>query len=409
VDEAIMYLTRALETLQALPPGEPRDRRELGLQMQLSAILVAKGLGLEERGGVVERARALASRLGTRQELVEVMWQLCQYHIERQQLSAARVLAVEALPLAESTGDTALILEAEYNLGETAFWLGNWTEAAQHWQRTLSLYDRDHHGQLCLSFGVDPWILGASILAIVEVGLGRPDHARRRRNEVVEYCRQLGHNLSRVMMLVLSAWVDIVLNDRDACWNTAEALILFSEERGMPEGKGFGMVWQGWSRLAGGDPDGAIDTITSGLAVLDLLGTHNGDVFGGIHLARAKIQKNELDGAARELREAAALADRYGAHWADFDLCYAEAELMLKRGLPDEAEQRLRQAIAIAQQRELKWYELRATTSLARLLDKTGRGAEARAMLAEIYGWFTEGFDTKDLQEAKALLEELNH
>jgi len=81
---------------------------------------------------------------------------------------------------------------------------------------------------------------------------------------------------------------------------------------------------------------------------------------------------------------------------------------MLKRGLPDEAEQRLRQAIAIAQQRELKWYELRATTSLARLLDKTGRGAEARAMLAEIYGWFTEGFDTKDLKEAKALLAELH-
>jgi len=130
-------------------------------------------------------------------------------------------------------------------------------------------------------------------------------------------------------------------------------------------------------------------------------------VYGGIHIARAKIQKNDLDGAARELREAAALADRYGAHWTDFDLSYAEADLMLKRGLPDEAEQRLRQAIAIAQQRELKWYELRATTRLARLLDKTGRGAEARAMLAEIYGWFTEGFDTKDLQEAKALLEEL--
>src|SRR5262245_24564718 len=148
VDEAIMYLTRALETLQALPPGEPRDRRELGLRMQLSVSLAAKGVGLEERGRVLERARALASRLGTTQELVEVMWQLCQYHIERQQLSAARVLAVETLPLAESTGDIALILEAEYNLGETAFWLGHWTEAAQHWQRTLSLYERDHHGQL---------------------------------------------------------------------------------------------------------------------------------------------------------------------------------------------------------------------------------------------------------------------
>src|SRR6266850_956171 len=131
VDEAIMYLTRALETLQTLPPGEPRDRRELGLQMQLSVILVAKGFGLEERGRVLERARALASRLGTTQELVEVMGQLCQYHLQRQQLSAARVLAVEALSLAEPTQDTALILEAEYNLGETAFWLGDWTEAAQ--------------------------------------------------------------------------------------------------------------------------------------------------------------------------------------------------------------------------------------------------------------------------------------
>jgi tetratricopeptide (TPR) repeat protein len=407
VDEAIMYLTRALETLQALLPGEPRDRRELGLRMQLSVILVAKGLGLEERGRVLEQARVLASRLGTTQELVEVMGQLCQYHIERQQLSAARVLAVEALPLAESTGDTALILEAEYNLGETAFWLGHWTEAAQHWQRTLSLYERDHHGQLYLLFGMDPWIIGAGLLAVVEVVLGKPDHARRRRDEVVEYGRQLGHALSRALSLITSTWVDIVLNDMDACRNTTEALILFSEEQGLSEGKGLGMVWQGWTRLAGGDPDGAINTIASGLADLDLLGSHNADVFGRTHIARAKIHKNDLDGAARELREAAALANRYGAHWTDFDLCYAEAELMLKRGLPDEAEQHLRQAIAIAQQRGLKWYELRATVSLTRLWRQQGKSAEAHPMLSEIYNWFTEGFDTKDLQEAKALLEEL--
>src|SRR5713101_9937256 len=144
------------------------------------------------------------------------MEQLCQYHIQRQQISTAYEVAVKALSLAEPTRDTVLILGAEYNLGETAFWLGNWTEAAQHWQRTLSLYDRDHHGQLCLSFGIDPWVLGSGLLAVVEVVLGKPDHARRRRDEVVEYGRQLGHALSRGLSLLISALVDIVLSDVDA-------------------------------------------------------------------------------------------------------------------------------------------------------------------------------------------------
>jgi predicted ATPase len=415
--EAVAHLTKGLELLKTLPDTPERNQQELTLQIALGAsLMVTKGYAAPEVEQAYTRARELCQQISEAPQLFPALWGLWIFYANRTEYKTARELGEQLLSLAQSGHDPALLLEAHTVLGITLFLLGEMVPAGGHLEQGIALYDPQQHRSHAFLYEQDPRVNCLSFATFALWLLGYPDAALKRIHEARAFAQELSHPFSLVFALTCALYLYRFRREAQAVRERAEAVFTLSTEQGFPLPWGTGTIHQGWALAAQGQGGEGIAQIRQGLAVWRATGAELWwSYFLGM-LAEAHEKGGEAEEGLRVLAEALAMADKSGERFWEAELYRLKGELTLAQSsgqglassVQKEAEECFRKAVAIARRQSAKSLELRAVMSLSRLWQQQGKKEEARQMLAEIYGWFTEGFDTADLKEAKALLEELS-
>jgi DNA-binding SARP family transcriptional activator/predicted ATPase len=405
--EGVAHLTRALDLLMTLPDSPERAQRELTLQLALGlAWIGAKIYAAEE---AYTRALQLCQQLGQTSELCQVLGELAIRHYVRAEYRRARELAEEALSLAEQAGDPLLIALDHWHLGFISFGLGEHATARAHLGQTISFYEPEQHHHALVSLrGGDAGVVALAYDACCLWCLGYPDQALKRSQEALALARELGHAYTLADALCYGGCLfNAMRRDAETYNQCAEELKQLASDQVPPWlGKA---TWQGGEALAMlGDLEEGIRQIREGLALeqSQAESCHRSTCLCA--LAEAQASAGQPEEGLATLAEAFAQMEQTDERLWEAELYRLQGELLRAQGDEAEAEASLLNAIEVARLQQAKSWELRATVSLCRLWRNQDRVDEGRQMLAETYGWFTEGFDTVDLKEAKTLLEELS-
>ncbi|MBI3325820.1 MAG: hypothetical protein HYZ81_03845 [Nitrospinae bacterium] len=419
--EAIAQLTTALELLNTLPDTVERTQQELLLQTTLGpALMAAKGYAAPEVEQAYTLARELCQHVGQTPQLFPVLWGLWAFYLVRRQGQTARELGEQLLTLAQRQQDQALLLIAYQSLGVTLYYLGELPPARAHLERGIALYDPQQHRSLAFRYGGDPGVHCRIWAARALWSLGYPDQALQRSHEALTLAWELAHPLSLAAALYWAGSLHQSRWETRAAQERAEAAMTLSSEQGFPFWLAAATMLRSWTLAERGQGAEGIARMHQGLAALRATGAGIAQPYYLGLLAEAYGKGGQTEEGLRVLAEALAAAHTSGERYYEAGLYRLKGELLLaqegkrqrakgKSEEVTEAEECFRKAIEIAQHQSAKSLELRAVMSLSRLWQQQGKKEEARHMLAEIYGWFTEGFDTADLKEAKALLRELTH
>jgi predicted ATPase len=425
--EAVGHLTKGLELLRALPDTLERAQQELTLQIVLGApLMVTKGWANPEVERTYTRARELCRRVGETPQLFPALVGLIGFYSLRAELQIVQELAAQCLSLAQRVQDPALLLEACHQLGGTSLYIGELAAAHTCLEQGIALYDPQQHGSHTFLYAHDPGVCCLSQDAFALWSLGYPDQAFKRMAQALRLAQELSHPVNRALALSFAAWFHQYRQEVQVVQERAEACITLCTEQGAPFSP-YGTILRGWALAEQGEEEG-IGQIRQGLAVLRAEGAELWRPYYLALLAEAYGKAKQTEEGLAALADALTQVEKTGECMWEAELDRLKGELTLQkfqvsgskfqaqespksevRGPESEAEACFLKAIEIARQQKAKSLELRAVMSLSRLWQQQGKKEEAHRMLAEIYGWFTEGFDTADLQEAKALLEELNH
>jgi predicted ATPase len=409
--DAIGSLSTGLDLLQRLPNTPERVQRELVLQLALgSALVPLKGYSAPEAERAYARARELCQQLGDPPELFSALYGLWGMHLVRGELRRSFELAEQHLRRAQSVHDPALLIYAEMVWGVSAYWMGEFIPVKQHLENAISIYDPDRHRLVAYRYGgIDAGIVCLTHDAWTLWQFGYPDQALKLGNEALALTRRLSNPFSQALCGVFLGVLRQYRRDAHAVQEIAEGVIAQSAEQGFIEWLADATALRGWAMAQGGHHEEGITQIREGLAASHAIGLELWRPYFLCLLAEAYMQMDRIDDGMAALTEALATADEHENWHNRAEIHRLKGELLLKQNASSTAEARscFQRAIEIARKQSAKSWDLRATISLARLLRDTGRRGEARTMLAGIYNWFTEGFDTPDLKDAKALLDEL--
>jgi predicted ATPase len=425
--EAISHLAKALEVLTTLPDTPERTQQELTLQIALGVPLMAtKGFAAPEVGAAYRRARELCQRVGETPQLFPILWGLWAFYVVQAEFQTAQELGEQCLRLAQKVQDPALLVEAHYALEATLTHLGETTLAREHFEQVIALYNPHQHRSLAFLYGgLDPEVLGRGYAAAWCLWfLGYPDQALARSHEALALAQGLAHPFSLVWAMLLSAVVRQRRREGQLAQQRAEAAILLASEQGFAFELALGTSMQGRALAEQGQVEEGIAQMRRGLEAYRATGAKVGESYDLALLAEAYGKVGQEEEGLSLLAEALATVDRTGERVYEAELYPLRGELTLAQSsdrrlgssVPStttastqaEAEECFLKATEISRKQQAKSLELRAVTSLARLWQSQGKRNEAHQMLSEVYNWFTEGFDTKDLQEAKTLIEELS-
>jgi predicted ATPase len=411
-NDAINGLTAAIDRLQKLPDTAERTRRELLLQLAVGpASITNKGWAAPEVERTYLRARDLCEQLGDpAEEFFPSLYGLWLERLVRGELTRACELAEEFLRRAESAGDRAIQMYGRYVLGNTLLWMGDSVTAREHLEIAIALYDPERHRTLAQHFeGVDANVNNLTLTAMALWQLGYPDQALQRTIEAFALAQQLSHPRSLARVSWFTGLFHQFRRDVRAAQDFADSVLVLSAKHGITEWSPWATSVRGWTAAAQGRHEEGIAQLRHGMAIsratgLELLRPH----FLRM-LAEANLAAGRLNDAQDALTEALAIADQHQELSTEPEIYRLRGEPILRQEDSNiaEAKRCFERAIEIARKQSAKSWELRASTSLARLLDKQGQRDQARAMLADIYNWFTEGFDTADLKDINTLLEEL--
>jgi class 3 adenylate cyclase/tetratricopeptide (TPR) repeat protein len=404
--DAIGNLTAAIDLVQRLPESPERDQRELMLQLPLSqALQVVRGFSAEEVNHAFTRARDLCGRLGDPPELFDVLYGIVSVHLLRGERREAERLAKELLAKTEDAHDSSQLVGGHASVGAILFEFGQYLPVRKHLETAILFYERGRQKGLSGDYRL---ISALSYLGLTLNILGYADQARERGDQAVALGREFGPFTLAFAMHFRS----FVLGDRRearAAQNMAERVIELSTEHGFAFWLAQATSVRGEALAEQGRLEEGVVDMLRGLAAMRAIGFEANRPIHLAKLAKAYGAAGRLDEALGTLQEATAIAREMEERKFDSVRLHLQGELLLKQsGVPAaEAELCFERAIEVARSQGAKWFELSATTSLARLLAKQGDREKARTMLAEIYNWFTEGFDTADLIDARALLDEL--
>jgi TOMM system kinase/cyclase fusion protein len=414
--EAISHLTKALELLKSLPDTPEHAQQELALQTTLGPVFIAtKGWAAPETGKVYTRARELCQQVGETPQLFPVLWGLNTFYIVRGELQTARELAEQFLGLAESQQNPAFLVQAYFALGLTLLALGELSSARKYLEQGSVVYDPQQHSSHAFLYGHNPGMSCLSFGALTLWHLGYPDQALNRSQEAVTLAQRASHPFSLAYALNFATWLHQYRRERQATREQAEAVVTLSTEQEFPFWVAYGTILRGWALAEQGQGKEGIAQIRQGLAAFRATGS-------GIWLSYCLTLLAEVHGNVGQAEEGLGVVAEALAFVGESEERLYEAELYRLKGaltlqskvqgpeseVEEEAEECFHKAIEIARKQQAKSLELRAVMSLSRLWQRQSKRDEARQILAEIYGWFTEGFDTKDLQDARVLLDELS-
>jgi predicted ATPase len=409
-EEAIGHLRRALALVVALPETRERHQMEFDLQTAIGVPLTAaRGWSHPENAQAYARARELTSQIGDSPALPRVLAGMAAAYSIQAELATATEVAQQALAAAKRTGDACDNLSAHYQIGQPLFYQGDIVRALHHFEHSMSLYNPSVHGSLGYTFGLDSGVLAHAYAAWCHVHLGHFDRAVAVAEEAVDLAQRVQHPLSLATALFLDGLVHLERGELDGMQRRATEVVDLAEQLGFPFWMGLGKWLRGFSGVESGEGEAGVAEMQQGVVDLAQIGSGVGAPAILAKLAEGLRKVGRHDDALGTIGLGLAQAEQQGQHYYDADLYRLRAELLLDTSgnAVDEAEALFGQALEIARQQEAKMFELRAATSLARLWQRHGKRDDARALLAPAYAWFTEGFDTRDLIDAKALLEEL--
>ncbi len=354
---------------------------------------------------------------------------LCSFYLIRGKLETAHELGEQLLDLAQRQQDPALLMIAHSALGFTPFYLGVAASAREHAEQGTALYYDQHRSHAFLYYLTDPGVACRSNAALALWLLGYPNQALKRSHQALTLAQALLDPHTLAFALHFAAWLHQFCREGQLTQERAEAVTALSAEQGFPAWLAQGTILRGWALAEQGQEEAGIVQIRQGMATWQATGAELGRPYFLALLAEAYEKAGHHKDGLSVLAEALATVDRTGERHYEAELYRLKGELLLiqstgrggsrtareveasfkpARTAKEEAEACFRQGIDIARSQGAKSLELRSVMSLSRLWQGQGKKEEARQMLAEIYGWFTEGFDTADLKEAKALLEELS-
>jgi predicted ATPase len=406
--EAVVLARRGLKLLEGLPDDLSRARQELALLIALGPPLIAtKGWMDPEVEKNYTRARTLCQQVGETPQLFPTLWGLWFFYAGRPEIETGLKLGAQLLNLAEGTQDPALLVQAHHALGPTYLLAGDFTSAHSHLEQGIALYDpQRHRAHAFLYGGHDPSVCCRGNAAWCLWMMGHPDQALQRSQEALEQAREFSHPTTVAHALSLSAIFHQFRRDRASTLELAEELESISAEHGLPTYLAGGSALRGWALTAGGSAEEGITLIRRGLGAKASITLYWRNYFR-VLLAEACCKGAKPEAGLAELAEASRDLAHTNMGFYEPEMHRVHGELLLASSPanPADADACFRVAIACAGRQKARSLELRAILSLSRLYIRQGRGEEARPMLAEIYDWFAEGFDTVDLQEAKALLE----
>jgi predicted ATPase len=415
--EAVEQLSRALAQIASMPTTPALRREQIKLQVALiTPVIHVKGYAAHETKAVVEQARLLieqAEAVGEASEdpllLYSVLYGVWVANYIAFNGGVCRDVAARFLAVAEKQATTIPRMIGHRITGATLLSTGDFVESRMHLDRAFALYDPTKHGALATRFGQDAGVTILSFRSWVLWFLGYPDAARSDADRVLKDAREVGQAAALMMALICSAFAHRL------CRNYAEARSLVNQGVAVADKKGAaywtaaGNVLQGDLFALTGEGTVAVQTITAGLAAMRSTGATLYVPMYLSSLARAYADLGRFDDAWRSIGEAFTAAEATKERMFEAEIYRVAGEIALKSPERDtaKAEAYFERALAVARQQQAKSWELRAAMSLARLWRDQGKVSEAHELLAPIYGWFTEGFDTRDLRDAKALLAEL--
>jgi TOMM system kinase/cyclase fusion protein len=409
--EAISHLRKGLAVLEMLPDTPARVQQELALQTMLGPALIAtEGYGAPEVAQAYTRARELCWQMGETPDVFPVLRGLWVFHEARAEMQVARELAEQLLVLAQRLQDPVHLIEAYRALGNTLFWLGEFAPARAHLEQAIALYDFQQHRALAFLYGTDPAVICLSYAAWVLWLLGYPDQARRKSTEALTLAQELSHSPTLAVALAWATFPSQSCRDVRLVQERAEALMRLAAEQGFQLWLAVGTIRRDWALVQQGKQSAEdLARLYQRPAAYWAAGAEPERAYWLALLAEAHGTAGQSAKGLDRLKEALLEVEESGVQQWEAELYRLQGDLLLQQTVPDaqQAEACFGQALTTARRQQAKSLELRAAMSLARLWQRQGKRADACQMLAAVYDWFTEGFDTADLREAKALLDAL--
>ncbi len=414
--EAINQLTAAERLLNTLPETRQRDRQELALQTMLGPALIAtKGNGAPEVGAVYQRAVQLGRQSGEDARLFPMLFGLRSFHLIRGELQPAFDLAQQLVRLAESMQDYGLLVEAHLAQGNSLFLFGKLVSALEHFERAISLYDPQKHHVHAFVYGLDPQVFCFGRSAWILELLGYSDQALKKMGEAVALAHRQSHAFSLAVAVVHMIVISYLRREWPRLQEQAETAIALCKDQGFGAILAQATTYRGYALAQQGQTEQGIAELRAGLDAQFATGAILFRPWYFCYLGEAYGTAGRFEEALDAIAEGLAITERTGERHNEAELHRFKGELLLRGSgveaphtVQKEAEECFRKAIEIARQQEARLFELKAAISLSRLLKQRGKKAQARQALAEIYGWFSEGFETQDLKDAKELIEQLS-
>jgi len=406
--EAVAQFQKGLDQLVLLPDSLERQQKELELCSGLgAALMIVKGYAAPETGDNYARARELWEQLGSPSAFLHVPCGQFFYHVNRCEFDVAQRLAEDLLRVSRQHNNSAGLVLGHTCSGRTLVSVGRFASARSHLEQALALYDPIGHSLLPHQVGIDPHVTSQTNLALVLFCLGFPDQAMAQGSAAVAGARRLAHPPSLALSLGIGTYPLALAGDNLALEERVNELVSVAAEHGFSLYSAAGTILRGWAMVKNGDVTEGMALLSSGSAAYRAAGQEAWMPFFVALQAAAYEMAGQIEEGLTLLEEAFQIVERTGERWLEAELHRQKGQLLLQQGHPAAAEELYRKALRIAREQEAKLWELRAAVSLARLRRDQGRHAEARELLAPVYGWFTEGFATPDLREAKALLDDL--
>ncbi|ALA60783.1 putative CyaI3 adenylate/guanylate cyclase [Nitrospira moscoviensis] len=408
--EAVAHITKGLELLRTFPESPERTQQELQLQVALGTpLLMTKGYGAPQVVQTYSRARELCRELGDTIQVFPILIGLWLFYHVRAELLSAKQLGEELLTLAERAGDSASLVQAHMAIGDSLYYLGELSPARAHLEQSCRLYQPDQHRSFALRYAHDPGVFTLNVLAFVLWFLGFADQAVEKNRKALALASELKQPSNFVHCLHNASALSQLRGEPQLTLERSERQMKVSEEQGFVLWFALGMFYRGWALANLGQHGEGVALMKKGLASYRATGAELGHSYCLTLLAETCLATGDIEEGHDFIAQAAEAANRHNDRFYASELYRVRGELLLKKSIAGERdpEHWFLMAVDVARQQQAKSLELKAASSLSRLWHSRGQRKEAHAALASISGWFQEGGDTRNVREAKALLEKI--
>jgi predicted ATPase len=400
-----------LTLVERQAPGFHRSLEELAILSQLGpALMSVHGWSAPEVGIAFERAERLARELESSIDLAPPLAGLWLFHTARGQFSRAEGITQELFHIAHTLQNSEIQLQAHHCAWPICWFRGALSEAKAHVDAGMDLYDEDRHARhRYLYLGHDPAVCALSIGSVLEWLLGYPSRGEQSERHAIDLARRLQHPPSLAHALWFVCQARVARGNVPGVIDTANELLTLSELHGLPQTRATALAYLGWAIGQTADVGRGIRLLEDGFDLYNRLGVRNNLCLIICLLAEAYFMAGQYKKSMEQVNVAIAMSSEIGDRWCLPRIYALRGRLFEALRKVDTAEENLRKAFEIACTQSAKGAQLQVANSLARLWRDQGRRRQAQEFLAPVYGWFTEGFDTLDLKEAKALLDDLSH